>query len=161
MKLYLTGASFPEEPQMIPANSLGGFKSSTEVLLQNPNNLFSDISYLSKINGYAETRGFILKNDSGVSQDEVLVNYVYPQGAQYKMEIAVVELVNNNQMESIMSGRDTPYYAVFGEHNKTDTVDNSFSVGAMPIDKCIGIWMRVTPINAPKTDQQLYEASLL
>lgn len=148
MQLFYTGAATAETPQTNPELSLGGFKSNTVINLTRANALFGDISYLIKVNKTSITRAFVLKNnDATDTAVDVTIGYEYTLNNGYKLEVAFVTLTNN-QMEQILSQRDTPYYGEFVEANLSTvnpTFDNSVNVGNMAAGECLGMWMRLTP----------------
>lgn len=142
MRLLFTGAESYLAKQTDSGLSLGGLISSSIVPNNRMNNLFSDISYISQQYLKTEVRAIILENKELYTAEDVIVGYEY-DSENFDIDIAFIALASDDQqMETVTSGEDIPYEAVFQEARKTTSSDGSVNVGDLAVDGRMGIWLR-------------------
>ena len=112
MKLYYSGANQPNTPQNDPKKSLGGYLSSTEVPNGRLNNIFNDISPVSKQFNYEEVKGVFIKNTTGAAVNNVTVYSTEGTNTDFKIQLSATTAANF-KMEQIGSSKDTPLYGDF------------------------------------------------
>ena len=78
MIFYYTGSEFYNAVQNNVEKSIGGYLSSSQVPNQSLNNVFSDISKISKEQGLVETKAIVLKNTTGTDVTNVNLYQNYP-----------------------------------------------------------------------------------
>ena len=117
MIFYYTGSEFYNAVQNNVEKSIGGYLSSSQVPNQSLNNVFSDISKISKEQGLVETKAIVLKNTTGTDVTNVNLYQNYPVGVLCKIEWAAVSLVGGQKMEKIPNFRSCPYVGTFNEPN--------------------------------------------
>ncbi len=146
MRFLYSGATAYLLPQNNISLSLGGFVSSTIVPNGRLNSLFSDGSYKAAKFGSVETKALILENETQAGVTGVTFGYQYSVDPDFKIEVAVVTLSNNQSMEQLESIRDTPYYGTFYEANvdPDNNIDNRLDLGDIAAGSRLGIWIRRT-----------------
>lgn len=146
MRFLYSGANAYLLPQTNPSLSLGGFVSSSIVPNGRLNGLFSDGSYKASKFGSIETKALILENETQTGVTNITFGYQYSTDPDFKIEVAVVTLSNNQTMEQLQSIRDTPYYGTFHEANvdPDNNIDNRLDLGDMAAGLRLGIWIRRT-----------------
>ncbi len=146
MRFLYSGATAYLLPQNNPSLSLGGYVSSSIVPNGRLNGLFSDGSHKSAKFGSVETKALILENETGSTANDITFGYQYSIDPDFKIEVAIVTLSNNQTMEQLQSIRDTPYYGTFHEANvdPDNDIDNRLSLGDMTAGMRLGIWIRRT-----------------
>jgi hypothetical protein len=117
MKLYYSGATTLNTPQTDVNKSLGGFMSSSEVPNGRLNNIFNDISSVSRQYAYNEIKGIFLKNTTGSTVNNVLLYTVPKSELGFTMEVAAATAISG-KMEQIIVSRDLPLY---GDFHNTDS----------------------------------------
>lgn len=160
MKLYYTGAKESGDAQPDPQKSLGGFVSSSFVNNGELGNLFSEISQYTIEKKLREIVGLVLVNESGSTKTGITLWFEYPSGAYAKMKVAIVQLTENidgdSILEKVANRRSLPYYATFYEANGED---NALSLPDMLADAKLGIWLvreiDTDAVNALTTDETL------
>lgn len=95
MELFYTGADFYNTTQNNIDKSLGGYLSNSKVPSNMLNNLFSDISKLSRERGYVETKAIVLKNTSGATKTNVKLYHNYPTGGGGYTSAPIVEITGD------------------------------------------------------------------
>lgn len=161
VRFLYTGSNSFMNDQNDPERSLGGYCSKS-IVPNRLNNIFSDISYLSKQNETEECRAIVLENNSGQIINELFLGYFYDKEL-YDIQIAVVELSTDGKMEIISNSKDIPYYAEFEEAfiDIDNNIDNSLFFENFDINKKIGIWIKrkIKP-SLVKTCQELDEINI-
>ncbi len=116
LKIFLTGASIPNEFQNNPSLSIGGYVSSAEVINGELDYLFQGISEFSKLNNKPEYSLIAIKN-VGKIKTGATIKLINPVGALSVMSLAVVEPSedgdSNPFFEKLQTKWSAPYYASF------------------------------------------------
>lgn len=161
MYLYYTTITGNESEQIVPALSLGGYKSSSRLQNSRFNNLFADISNLTIVNfNQNQYVGLVLKNELGAIKTNVKLWFDYPAKCYSKFRVAAVDMSldssNALQMEHIDNINSQP---LSGDFFEADGADNKVSLGDMAINEQIGIWIeRSLLLDFIKSDQSaIYE----
>ncbi len=86
VKLYLSGGV----ANKFPVTSLGGVRSTTEIVAATLNNLFDDTTRVEIINGRIEYRCFYIKNESGGDFMRArFINLVIPPAVESEFSFAI------------------------------------------------------------------------
>jgi len=156
MYLYHTVITGNEEEQLVPALSLGGFKSSSRVVNSKNGNLFPDISNMT-ITNYSQNQyiGLVLKNETGVARTNVEFWFEFPAKCYSNMKVAAVDMAldSNNflQMEHVSNINEKPLNAEFFEANGSAA---KVLIGDLAINEQVGIWIeRSLLLDIIKEDQ--------
>lgn len=161
MQFFYTGAQLFQAIQTDPNLSLGGYISNTIVPNNGANNIFSDISYQTAQQQRVEVKGLILKNTLGIDTTDVLFGYTYPANANFKVEVAFIQInpTNPQQIEKIPTSQSSPYFATFQEANidTAHSINNSVDIGPILNNGNVGVWFRrtLTGIFTPPTFQDV------
>ena len=135
-----TGSSEYFKEQTDPEKSLGGYCSKT-IIPNRVNNLFQDISYLTSRNETIECKAIVIHNTFETDLANFSIGYSYDK-EKYNIEMALVELNQNNKMEIISNSKDIPYYADFFDASIDEINDYSFNLELFEKDKKYGIWIK-------------------
>ena len=146
MYLYYTVSSQPEEVQLKPQLSLGGYKSSNKVVNGKINNLFSDITPMS-VSNFNQNRyiGLVLKNELGADKTNLKLWFVFPEGVYSVFRIAAVDMALDSNSNLMMEHIDTvntkplyvdQFYEANGEVNAVD-------LGDLTNGSQIGLWIEM------------------
>lgn len=148
MRFLYSGATSYLAQQNIPSMSLGGYVSSSPIPNGRINSLFSDASYTSSKDGTVETYGIVLDNETNVDVTNLKLGYQYSSDPDFKIEIALVTVTNNQQFEKLGNPYDTPFYGTFSEANIDPdlSIDNSLNIGTLTANTRLGLWVRRTQI---------------
>lgn len=143
--VYYTGAKTPNEPQLNPKYSLGGYVSNSPVPSGRLNNLFENTTYYDIASGQLTAcKAIVLKNIGADELSNVKIGIEKTEAnPDYIVELAFVSLVNGG-MEGIASPKDLPYTATFMEANITNDVDGSLALPAIPAGGMLGVWVKRT-----------------
>jgi len=121
LRLYYTGAEKAFESQVKPSLSLGGYFSSSMIPNDYLGNLFGDITKTTIERDTGEYIGVVLKNETGLNVEDVLITYEYGDEPQGKMEISAItpniDSCGDPFMESIPNRYSSPLSAAFSEAN--------------------------------------------
>lgn len=144
LKLYYTNSETSLGTQTDPRKSLGNHISSSLVPSDFINNLFADISELSKDRNLTETVGLALKNETGAIAENIELWYNYPTtDSQVKLEVASVATSLNDCDEPIIEKIPNifakPVNATFFEANGES---NKVSLGDLADNGYLGLWFR-------------------
>ena len=140
IRFLYTGAPSYLSDQTDPENSIGGYCSKS-LIPNRPNNLFSDISYLSIFNETEECKAIVIENNTGENIASLNLGYKYDKNL-YDIQIAIVELTQDGKMERIGNSKELPYYATFIDASIDELEDNSISIDDFNTDKKYGIWIK-------------------
>jgi len=148
IKFWLTGAASVDNPQTDPNASLGGNRSSTEMVTGQLNNLFDDISGAEAESGDTEYRGIIIQNKhaSLTLYNAKAFLSVQPNGSRTTKEnISIAtEAVANNAIGTIATENDAPGGA--GAFSAPATYATGLALGDLGVDGQMGLWIkRVVP----------------
>lgn len=148
IKFWLTGAASVDNPQTDPNASLGGNRSSTEMVTAELNNLFDDISGAEAESGDTEYRGIIIQNKhtSLTLYNAKAFLSVQPNGSRTTKEnISIAtEAVANNAIGTIATENDAPGGA--GAFSAPATYATGLALGDLGVDGQMGLWIkRVVP----------------
>ena len=148
IKFWLTGAAVVDNPQTDPNASLGGNRSSTEMVTAELNNLFDDISGAEANAGDTEYRGIIIQNKhtSLTLYNAKAFLSVQPNGSRTTKEnISIAtEAVANNAIGTIATENDAPGGA--GAFSAPATYATGLALGDLGVDGQMGLWIkRVVP----------------
>ena len=95
VKLYLSGGA----GNKFPVTSLGGVRSTTEIVAATLNNLFDDTTRVEIINGRIEYRCFFVKNESGGDFMRArFINLVIPPLAESEFSFALNDKATPEQL---------------------------------------------------------------
>lgn len=145
MKLYYTSAAAQDQIQSEARLSLGGYRALSPVPNDTFDNLFSEISQfmLSKDISEDEFIGLILKNETGEVVENLWLWFEYLIDSYSKYLVSAVDLVADAngflKMEYIPTRNSKPLYSDFFEANGQM---NAVSIGDIPIDGMIGLWIQ-------------------
>jgi hypothetical protein len=118
MIFYYSGSEFFNATQNNVEKSLGGFLSSSPVPNQSLNNVFSDISKISKEQGLVETKAIVLKNTSGNDVTNVNLYQNYQTGGKNYTIAPTVTITGDGTgataTATISNGKITSFNVVFG-----------------------------------------------
>lgn len=138
IKFYLTGGTAPNQYQVKPEKSLGGYPSLVEVINGNINSLFGRVSEFSKTNRQNDHVMIACTNTGAplsavsfiVSNDEASISVV-------DLSIVNPSMDNNNKIvfETIANKNAIPYYAEFDE-------GEGVSIPSLATGATVGIWLR-------------------
>lgn len=135
--LYLSGGKEPNTVQLVPRNSLGGYRSITTV----NSDLFSDIGRTEVIENPEEYRLIVLKNESDLPALNIKLYSTVGTGSQHYFKMSVVEPskdnCNRNIWERVKNPYSKPYYSDF--YQNEDPID-AIQFDLQPQEE-IGIWI--------------------
>lgn len=142
MKFLYTGASSYNTPQTTAFKSLGGFISSTQLPNDLSNNIFSDISELSKQHLRREAICIALYNDDvDVAQNlELTFNADFAKliaDFQIAFSGASIDDCGNYYFESINDSSAIPYL----EFDTITDLNKVFNIGNVQPKAYIGVWL--------------------
>lgn len=140
MKIYYTGASAHLASQTNPLKSLGGFVSSTEVINDGLDTLFSAISSNMMLKGSKESRLIALLNNSGASVT-VSVYYRNPSAEPISfLRMALIQPTLNNCSNPYFDKLtdDSSQAQGFFVDNRGEDNQLQFSLAA---NSYIGLWI--------------------
>lgn len=145
MKLFYTTSAGYDEPQKKPTNSLGGFKSSSEVLNDDFGNLFDEISLMTLKTNRDQYIGLILQNDAPVDVQNVLCWFETNEDDICQLELAVATTVidpksGDPRFERISTMYNRPTIGQFVAPVETALAD----LGTMTAGQEYGIWIKRT-----------------
>ena len=151
IKFWLTGAASVDNPQTDPNASLGGNRSSTEMVTGQLNNLFDDISGAEAESGDTEYRGIIIQNThaSLTLYNAKAFLSVQPNGSRATKEsiqIATdtVWLYGGDHIDAIATENDAPSGA--GAFSAPATYATGLALGDLGPNGQMGLWIkRVVP----------------
>ena len=133
VKVYLSGGA----ANKFPTTSLGGVRSTTEIVAATLNNLFDDTTRVEIINGRTEYRCFYIKNESGGDFMRArFINLVVPVDAEFSFA------VNTKQStpEQLPKEDQTPIGLTFYEF--TDWRALEIAIGVLDDNEEIAIWLK-------------------
>ena len=144
IKFWLTGAASVDNPQTDPNASLGGKRSSTEMVTAVLNNLFDDISGAEASAGDTEYRGIIIQNKhaSLTLYNAKAFLSVQPNGSRTTKEnisIATEALVND-AIGTIAIENDDPIGA--GVFSAPATYATGLALGDLGPNGQMGLWIK-------------------
>ena len=150
IKFWLTGAASVDNPQTDPNASLGGKRSSTEMVTAELNNLFDDISGAEASAGDTEYRGIIIQNKhtSLTLYNAKAFLSVQPNGSRTTKEnISIAtEAVANNAIGTIATENDAPGGA--GAFSAPATYATGLALGDLGVNGQMGLWIkRLVPVS--------------
>ena len=143
MKLYYTTSAGYNSPQVKVPLSIGGFKSSNEVLNDDFSNLFDEISAMTVRTDRDQYIGLILKNDSDNIAAEVKCWFVTNEDDVCSLQIAAVTTAidpnsGHPSMERIGTINSKPYVGQF----YSPTEEDCAAIGNMEPQQEIGLWIK-------------------
>ena len=149
IKFWLTGVVVVDNPQTDPNASLGGSRSSTEMVTAQLNNLFDDISGAEASAGDTEYRGIIIQNKhaSLTLYNAKAFLSVQPNGSRATKEsiqIATATVWEGDCIGTIATENDAPNGA--SAFSAPATYATGLALGDIVPDGEIGLWFkRVVP----------------
>ena len=149
IKFWLTGVVAVDNPQTDPNASLGGPRSSTEMVTAELNNLFDDISGAEAESGDTEYRGIIIQNKhaSLTLYNAKAFLSVQPNGSRATKEsiqIATNTVWEGDCIDTIATENDAPDGA--GAFSAPATYATGLALGDLGVDGQMGLWIkRVVP----------------
>jgi len=149
IKFWLTGVVVVDNPQTDPNASLGGNRSSTEMVTGQLNNLFDDISGAEAESGDTEYRGIIIQNKhaSLTLYNAKAFLSVQPNGSRATKEsiqIATNTVWEGDCIDTIATENDAPDGA--GAFSAPATYATGLALGDLGPDGQMGLWIkRVVP----------------
>ena len=167
MKIFYTGAPSFESVQKIPANSLGGYISSSEVPNALLSNVFDSITKLTISKNKPEYRVLAIYNDSGATLTGLKAHFTYPLSddspatdiadAHFKIASATpqVDSCGDLFIDSIGSSNARPYGITFVE---ADGVLNALSLPDLAASSYLIIYLQRTldaDLQQPLSDEDL------
>ena len=151
IKFWLTGAASVDNPQTDPNASLGGNRSSTEMVTAELNNLFDDISGAEAESGDTEYRGIIIQNKhaSLTLYNAKAFLSVQPNGSRATKEsiqIATNTVWEGDCIDTIATENDAPDGA--GAFSAPATYATGLALGDLGVDGQMGLWIkRLVPVS--------------
>ena len=151
IKFWLTGAASVDNPQTDPNASLGGNRSSTEMVTGQLNNLFDDISGMEAESGDTEYRGIIIQNKhaSLTLYNAKAFLSVQPNGSRATKEsiqIATDTVWGGNSIDAIATENNAPTGAETGAFSAPATYATGLALGDLGVNGQMGLWIkRVVP----------------
>ena len=151
IKFWLTGAASVDNPQTDPNASLGGNRSSTEMVTAQLNNLFDDISGAETNAGDTEYRGIIIQNKhaSLTLYNAKAFLSVQPNGSRATKEsiqIATATVWEGDCIGTIATENDAPNGAETGAFSAPATYATGLALGDLGPNGQMGLWIkRVVP----------------
>lgn len=144
MKLLYTNSPSYNTPQTVPNNSIGGYVSSTEVFNDSLNNIFSELSELSKQTLKRETFLIAVKNDSLFLASNILLSFdinFLISICEYEMSIvsSQTDTCGNIYFEKLNNSSNKPIHITNTE--KIIASNFEFILPDMQSDEIIGIWL--------------------
>jgi len=145
IKFWLTGAGSVDDPQTDPNASLGGNRSSTEMVTAELNNLFDDISGMEAESGDTEYRGIIIQNKhaSLTLYNAKAFLSVQPNGSRATKEsiqIATNTVWEGDCIDTIATENDAPDGA--GAFSAPATYATGLALGDLGVDGQMGLWIK-------------------
>jgi len=144
IKCWLTGVAVVDNPQTDPNASLGGKRSSTEMVTAVLNNLFDDISGAEANAGDTEYRSLIIQNKhaSFTLYNAKAFLSVQPNGGRTTDEdISIAtEAVVANAIGTIATENDVPGGA--GAFSAPATYAAGIALGDLAVDGQMGLWIK-------------------
>jgi len=153
IKFWLTGAGSVDDPQTDPNASLGGNRSSTEMVTAELNNLFDDIIGMEAESGDTEYRGIIIQNThaSLTLYNAKAFLSVQPNGSRATKEsiqIATDTVWGGNNIDAIGIENNAPTGAETGAFSAPATYATGLSLGDLGPNGQMGLWIkRVVPVS--------------
>lgn len=142
IKFYYTTSEGFDMSQTKISNSLGGFKSSTEVPNDCFSNIFGEISLLSGKENKPQYIALILKNEG----DEVLNNvelwFTSSEDNLGKLEVGAVVPNKDNEDNSYIERTTTMYSKPFGINFHSPTEEDKVTIGNLEPNQEIGLWFK-------------------
>ena len=138
IKVYLSGGDTNDDPN----ESLGGVKSSHEVVDDNLHNLFARVSAAEADSGSTKYRGIYIANE--VSEDLTWVDVVafikeQSLSSDTTVEIGVAPEGVDETMEEITDEDTDPSGVTFTD---TEDPDQGEVIGDIPQNSYVGIWVK-------------------
>ena len=139
--LYYTGAIEQEGVQKDPSQSLGGYKSSTQIVNGEIHNLFPKIDKKEVVKNKKRIRLIVLKN---ITNQEMQNVKIWTEKAKYfGLKIGVIEPYYNEKcnkfsFEKLSSDEHLPYQTRLDVYNE----NSPLIIQNLEIGKMIGIWIR-------------------
>lgn len=139
--IYYSGAITSEQPQNIPSNSLGGYKSSSLIPNGEIHNLFPKITQHDILQNRKITRMIVFKNETPNTltnlriwiedgqYSTILMNGVYPM---YDERCSIYSF------EKIASETSVPYQGTFESKDES----NPLTISSLEPNQMIGIWLQ-------------------
>lgn len=143
MKFYYTGSTTYNGIQKNSNLSIGGFLSSSEVQNDLVNNIFGDISELSKQNLSRQTVLIALKNNHNEIVQSVILKFNVSDWSILTSEFNIafvaskIDNCGNIYFDSIDNQEALPYL----DFEVISSTNNEFSLGDLDRDAVIGIWL--------------------
>lgn len=159
MKIYYTTSAGYDFPQTKVSLSLGGFKSSNEVLNDDFSNLFDEISVQTLRTNRDQYIGLILQNDSNEIARNVKCWFVHPEDAICNLQIAAVSTSidpnsGNCKMERVGSLNSKPFVGIFYDATPLEAAE----LGDLEPQQELGLWIKRS-LNLEKAKQQYNEVA--
>lgn len=142
MQLYYTTSAGENEEQLLPQNSLGGYKSATPVKNDDFDNVFGEISVLTINQNRDNYIALVLENETGADVTNVEVWIGTNEGCYANFQVAAVDMVADKngilKMERTREMYSKPFYANF-----VDTTESAKAlIGDLLDGEKIGIWLK-------------------
>ena len=142
MQLYYTTSAGYEEPQVVVAKSLGGYRSSNIVKNDDFDNIFGEISSYTIREARDEYIAIILRNTTGGPVTATTIWVESPDNSYASMQLVAlrttVDAENDPIMERVRTKFTRPFTGTF-----VDTAeDNRLTIGTIANNEEVGIWLR-------------------
>lgn len=137
MKLFYTVLQQEDFPQSDPIYSTGGFCSSSPVSSGEINSLFGNISLMTLEKNKPQYICLVLKNIFNYEISDAELWFEYPQNAQCKFRVALVEPIER-EFEATPNFYSKPLYAQFEEANGEE---DSIALPTLSSQGLLGIWV--------------------
>lgn len=148
IKFYLSGGSENVDPNA----SLGGSKSSSEIITNVLNNLFDDVIGLDHLAGEIEYRCFFVKNNSAESAANVRIHIdTNTPGTDSDISIGL-DPTGAGNLAVIIADEDTPPAGV--TFSQPTTYTNGLVIGSLAAGQSYPVWVKRT-ISAGSVAQAL------
>ncbi len=135
VKLYLSGGA----ANKFPVTSLGGVRSTTEIVAATLNNLFDDTTRVEVINGRTEYRCFYIKNESGGDFMRArFINLAIPPAAEAEFSFAVNDPGDTPQL--LVTEDKTPVGLTFYRFRDWRVLE--VAIGILDDTKETAIWIK-------------------
>lgn len=143
MRFFYTGSLKPDQEQPKPANSLGGYMSSSVVPNEVVGSMFSEASYISIVKKQKQIRCFALKNNDSVSVSDITMQFDFNDDTLYDFFIGVSIPTSDDCgliLDSIPNDFATPYSIDFTQVESGDII--SLTGITILADQFVGVWIK-------------------
>jgi hypothetical protein len=142
MKLYYTTTAGYDAAQLIPTNSLGGYKSSTPIPNDSFGNLFDDLSLYGMKQAKTQYRALVLVNELPETANDVEFWFDSSRTKTLYCDFLIGAVIMNTDADGnpIMENIPTIYSKPFYTQLYPANVESKVSIGSLEPGKSIGLW---------------------